>query len=214
VFTILVGCGPNAYELQYPKVVDQNKQLRERNRSQKETILELKRRIDYLEEKMQVADEALVSENKQELAAGRRKQALLARLKMTLQGLPCEVERRGGNFVVITRFSFAPGKAELDASARSDLRKISKALRQSFPEAELLVAGHADKSPIRASGYESNWHLSGERARSVMEFLVNEGGVGDDRIAYAGYGAQQPIATNETAEGRQKNRRVEIVVKP
>jgi len=210
-----VGCsGPSIRTMKYPMLMEENKQLKARDHARAEAILKLHQRIEELEQRVGSADEALTAQGEKERKEEERKQALLLRLKNVLKGKPCEAQRRGDTFVIVTRFSFAPGKAALDVKARSDLRKIAKALTESFPGAELMVAGHADKTKISKSSFHSNWHLSGERARSVMEFLAGECEIPAEKIGYAGYGEFRPIADNKTAEGREKNRRVEIIIEP
>ncbi len=210
-----VGCaGPSIRELQYPMLVDQNKKLESRKFSLMETIIELDKEIVHLRDKLKSADSALTNQTQEEQDNEKHKLALLERLKKAIEGTPSEAERRGDTYVVVTRFSFEPGKAALSGKAEADLQKIARALADGFPGADLLIAGHADKSPIRESKFASNWHLSGERARSVMEFFVTKCKVAPEKIAYAGFGEFRPVADNMSPAGREKNRRVEIIVNP
>jgi len=209
------GCsGPSVRKMTYDVLVERNAELEEQSRSQKETMLELHRQINELRDRQSATNDVLVAQATEKREVEERKKALLQRLKNILKGTPCEAERRGDDYVIITRFSFVPGKADLDTKAKSDLKKIAGALAEGFGGANLMIAGHADKSPINKSSYASNWHLSGERARSVMEFLVNDCKLPSDKIVYAGYGEFRPVADNSTPEGREKNRRVEIIVTP
>jgi len=73
------------------------------------------------------------------------------------------------------------------------------------------VEGHTDSRPIGTDRYPSNWELSAARAASVVR-LLSRGGVGEERLSAVGFGAQRPIADNDTAEGRKKNRRVVLVL--
>jgi chemotaxis protein MotB len=84
---------------------------------------------------------------------------------------------------------------------------------------EFQVAGHTDNKPLKGGPYQDNWGLSAMRARSVLAFLVapaTEGGGALDpkNWSAAGYGDTDPVANNDTDEGREKNRRVELVVMP
>jgi len=210
-----VGCaGPSVWELRYRAQVEENKRLKKQDQSRAEQIIDLYKEVEHLQGKLDAATEALESQQKARAEQEKVREALLSRLRAAVEGTPAEVERRGDTFVITTRFSFKPGKADLDVKARSDLRKIADALREGFSGATYLVAGHADASRILKSDYASNWQLSGERARAVMEFLVNEGKIPPERIGYAGYGEYRPIADNLTPEGREKNRRVEIIINP
>ena len=76
-----------------------------------------------------------------------------------------------------------------------------------------IIEGHTDNQPIKRSGWKSNWELSTARALSVLHYL-SEKSVAEPRLAATGYGEYKPVATNDAREGRQKNRRVEIVILP
>ena len=82
-----------------------------------------------------------------------------------------------------------------------------------MPDQPIGIEGHTDNQPIAKSGWKDNWELSLARARSVLTTLVAHG-VAPNRIAATGYGEYRPISSNDTAKGRAKNRRVEIVVWP
>jgi chemotaxis protein MotB len=76
---------------------------------------------------------------------------------------------------------------------------------------QVMVEGHTDAVPIRGSVFPTNWELSTARASRVVRFLI-AGGVGQTRLSAGGYAALHPIASNDTAAGRSRNRRVEIVL--
>jgi len=75
----------------------------------------------------------------------------------------------------------------------------------------VVVEGYTDSQPISNSRYQSNWNLSGDRAAAVVNDFAKIG-VLQNRMSVQGYGSQIPIDTNSTAQGRAKNRRVEIVL--
>ena len=75
----------------------------------------------------------------------------------------------------------------------------------------IAVQGNTDDVPIHSSVYPSNWELSTARASTVVRYLIGQG-VGAPRLSAAGYADQRPIASNATAAGRERNRRVEIVL--
>jgi chemotaxis protein MotB len=108
---------------------------------------------------------------------------------------------------------FASGSAELSADGRQSLREIAKILRQ-VPGKRFMVGGHTDDVPIgKGAAYTSNWSLSSARAVTVTESLI-EAGLRANHLVAAGYGEYDPIAGNNTDKGRQKNRRIEIVLEP
>jgi len=76
-----------------------------------------------------------------------------------------------------------------------------------------LFAGHTDNIPLKKGGqFKTNLQLSMSRAASVADFFLSEGSISPDRISTMGFGEYRPIGTNDTPQGRQKNRRVEIIL--
>jgi outer membrane protein OmpA-like peptidoglycan-associated protein len=102
--------------------------------------------------------------------------------------------------------SFDPGQVEIRRSAIPVLEQVANFIAR-YPNCRVSVFGHADGSGSR----KANLALSTQRAEAVYR-LLNERGIGALRMAYHGVGALNPIATNETEDGRAKNRRVEIVL--
>ena len=109
---------------------------------------------------------------------------------------------------------FDSGKNELKQEAYLSLDKISDVLKTTVKDLSIGIEGHTDNVPIKYSGWKSNWELSSARALSVLYYLEDEQKINSNRLSATGYGEHRPIATNDTAEGRQKNRRVEIVIIP
>jgi chemotaxis protein MotB len=106
---------------------------------------------------------------------------------------------------------FDPGKASLRNATSKELDHIYSVLKAKYPGRHIEVAGHTDSDPIKKSKWTDNLELSSERAMAVARYLKGKG-IADNKISASGYGAGRPIATNSTAAGKQKNRRVEIVV--
>jgi chemotaxis protein MotB len=108
---------------------------------------------------------------------------------------------------------FDSGKAELRSGAFRVLDKVANVL-QDVPDQPIGVEGHTDNVPIKMSGWASNEALSLARANAVVDYLVEKQSISSDRITAIGYGESRPLALNDTAQSRQKNRRVEIVILP
>jgi chemotaxis protein MotB len=106
---------------------------------------------------------------------------------------------------------FDPGKANLRSATSKELDHIYSVLKAKYPGRHLEVAGHTDSDPIKKSKWADNLELSSQRAMSVARYLIHQG-VAENKIAATGYGSARPLASNSTASGKQKNRRVEIVV--
>jgi chemotaxis protein MotB len=126
--------------------------------------------------------------------------------------------RQRGNKLTIALASgelFALGDATMTATGTSLLERIGTALQQ-FQNQRIEVAGHTDSVPVRSDNrrpFRDNLELSQARAQHASQTLIDSG-LGADRIKTVGYAATKPIASNKTAEGRSKNRRVEIIVTP
>lgn len=103
---------------------------------------------------------------------------------------------------------FGPGSAEVAAKARPMFERIGAALNQ--VPGTVLIAGHTDNVPIRSLRFPSNWHLSKDRAASAKALLGSF--VKPERISAEGRADTEPLADNATAEGRAKNRRVEVTL--
>jgi chemotaxis protein MotB len=105
---------------------------------------------------------------------------------------------------------FDSGSADVKLKSEPTVARIAKLLRdQPF---NIRIEGHTDNVPIHNSQYSSNWQLSTARAVGMTSLFISTYGFPPDRISASGFAEFHPIATNETAEGRFQNRRVDIVV--
>ena len=108
-----------------------------------------------------------------------------------------------------TDILFPSGSARLADNAVNIIEQLGGVLAP-FPN-PIRVEGHTDNKPIKTAVFYSNWELSAARAGSVVRVLSTHG-VGPDRLAVIGYGEQRPLKGNDTADGRNANRRVVIVI--
>lgn len=106
---------------------------------------------------------------------------------------------------------FSSGKATLKQATSRELDDIESVLRQRYPNNPIDVVGHTDTDPIKKSKWRDNWQLSSERALTVVDYLKKRG-IAPQRIRAVACGPARPVASNTTASGKAKNRRVEIVV--
>jgi len=107
---------------------------------------------------------------------------------------------------------FASGKTDLMQSGYDVIQKAAMAIRMKFPNSIIQIAGHTDNVRVNPkAAYKDNQELSLLRAQSVMAYLVSTG-MNANLLSAIGYGDTKPIASNDTAEGKAKNRRVELVV--
>lgn len=126
------------------------------------------------------------------------------------------IEQRNGKVYVSLEESllFALGKYEVDAKGVEVLKKLAVVLEQN-PDINIMVEGHTDNVPYRGSGdLKDNWDLSVKRATSVLKIITDNSKVDPVRLTAAGRGEYIPLDNTNTKEGRQKNRRTEIILTP
>jgi len=164
-------------------------------RSDVEKIEKLSQQLDELNQAKKLLEERLSQEIKDKQV----------RLQMMEKGLV---------ITFVADVLFDSGKAKLKSEAVSGLDKVASVLKENVPDLNVGIEGHTDNVPIRHSAWKSNWELSTARALSVLHYLVDDKGVSPDRISAIGYGEYRPVASNDDREGRQMNRRVEVVILP
>ncbi|RME92444.1 MAG: OmpA family protein [Candidatus Hydrogenedentota bacterium] len=105
---------------------------------------------------------------------------------------------------------FETDSAELTDESKEALDSIIKIIKEKAPNAQIVIRGFTDNR----GSEEYNLKLSEKRAKAVADYLVEEGELKPENISYLGLGEKRPIASNRTAEGRAKNRRVEVLIYP
>ncbi|MBL7196485.1 MAG: OmpA family protein [Candidatus Omnitrophica bacterium] len=163
-------------------------------RSDIEKISELSQEIDRLSKSKAILEERL----EKEIAA---------------KEVSLSMQEKGLVVSFLSEVLFDSGKADIRKKAYGSLDKVAAVLLKSAAGLDVGIEGHTDNQPIKYSVWKSNWELSGGRARSVLRYFIKKG-VKPERLAFMGYGEYRPVASNKTAEGKQKNRRVEIVILP
>ncbi|MDT8318633.1 MAG: OmpA family protein [bacterium] len=138
----------------------------------------------------------------------------IERLKSMIDGGQLTVTIDQGRIVINlpNNVLFKSGRSFLNAKGKESLAPIAAVLSQ-FSDRRFQVEGHTDNEPIQSKRFPSNWELSTSRALSVVHLLI-EMGVKPENISAAGFGEFRPRADNETKEGRELNRRIEIVMLP
>lgn len=130
--------------------------------------------------------------------------------ELELDGISLTFDERGTVMRLDSSLLFRSGTAIItDNEAIELLRNISDILNQSSEM--IIIEGHTDDIPISTAEFPSNWELSVKRATFIVNRFI-EFGVSPYRLTAAGYGEYKPISSNENAEGRALNRRVEIIV--
>ena len=117
-----------------------------------------------------------------------------------------EIEPEAQRPIILKNVFFETASARLKPASQMELERLKKMMKD-YPQLHIQINGHTD-----AIGEgDDNQVLSEERARAVYDYLI-DGGIEAGRLSYKGFGEEKPIASNETTEGRQQNRRTEFVV--
>ena len=161
------------------------------------------------ENKGESPDQSKIEEKKAEIAEDKFKVALKQEIG---EGL-IDIERDEDK-VIITVGSggaFKSGSADLTNKAKNIMAKIADVNKEG--KSEILVSGHTDNKPLTfGSVYRDNWDLAAARSSSVVQELTGSGKLNPKRMKAISYGETQPVESNDTSKGREKNRRIEIEI--
>lgn len=173
-------------------------------------------RLAEMEEEIAALDERLGGATEERAALVQRLEAQ-ARVKQQFEQVEkmftaeeARVFREGNNIILrMVGLTFASGEAQIAQDKFDLLAKVERAI-DVFPRSELIIEGHTDSF----GGDEANQKLSQQRAEAVQQYMINAMRIPTYRLIATGYGETRPIASNETEAGRQRNRRIDIVVRP
>jgi outer membrane protein OmpA-like peptidoglycan-associated protein len=173
-------------------------------------------RLAEMEEELAALDERLGGATEERAALVQRLEAQ-ARVKEQFEQVEkiftaeeARVFREGNNIILrMVGLTFASGNAQISQDKFDLLAKVERAI-DVFPRSELIIEGHTDSF----GGDEANQKLSQQRAESVQQYMINAMRIPTYRLIATGYGETRPIASNETESGRQRNRRIDIVIRP
>lgn len=131
------------------------------------------------------------------------------------QGLTTELETKLNQSQLTITISdnalFASGSAAVKPESKELAHAIATML-QNYTDYDIVVSGHTDNQPISNAEFQSNWDLSSSRAIRFMDILLQNTKLKPERFSAIGYGEYRPLDTNDTVEGRAKNRRVEVSI--
>jgi chemotaxis protein MotB len=171
-------------------------------------------RSDY--EDLQTQNQQLQSQLQQAQTQNQQLQTQNQQLQQQTAAQSAQVCRLQGaiKYTVNSDLLFPSGSYEMSARGQQLIAKMAPKLAP-FQQDKLVVNGYTDNAPIgaqlRGEGIDSNQILSEKRADNVMRYLISQG-VKEDMISAKGYGEQDPVATNDTVQGRAQNRRVEVTL--
>jgi chemotaxis protein MotB len=119
-------------------------------------------------------------------------------------------DERGIVIRVNNTILFDAGSAKIKNEAKKTLEEILQVLTKI--DNPVIIEGHTDATPIKSSQYPSNWELSTARATNIISYMLNTKKISPSRLSALGYGEYSPIADNTSLDGRNRNRRVDIIV--
>jgi chemotaxis protein MotB len=193
----------------------------ERNslQQQKTSLEQDKAALEREQAQLRAQNEALESQRSQLLSASKQSQAqydaLVADLNQEVQKGQLQVRRYKDMLTVdvAEQLFFDSGRAALKDTGKEVLKKVADAMK-SYEDKAIRVVGHTDNVPITKGlqkVFPSNWELSAARATTVVRFL-QDAGITPERLLATGRAEYAPVAPNDSPEGRQKNRRIEITL--
>ena len=160
--------------------------------------------LDQLQNQMEEAGLEQSKEMYQEISTALEGYTIDERVQMDYNYQYVELDMNGA-------LLFDTGKAELKEDSYAFMQKIGSVL-ETYKDSIIEIEGHTDNVPIHNSKYESNRYLSTARATNVYEYLMEHSNLVDANMKVAGYGESHPVASNDTPEGRARNRRVVIKI--
>ena len=175
--------------------------------------------LERQQAQLRAQNEALEAQKQQLLSASKQSQAqydtLVSDLNQELQKGQLQVRRYKDMLTVdvAEQLFFDSGRATLKETGKEVLKKVADAMK-SYGDKAIRVVGHTDNVPITGGlqkVFPSNWELSAARATTVVRFL-QDAGIEPERLMATGRAEYAPVASNDSAEGRQKNRRIEITL--
>ena len=190
--------------------------MQENNRKLNENLADRNQHISLLDERIGELEENLggVQAEKSALTQRMQQEELVRQQFLSIENLFTREEamvlRQGRDIIIrLVGLNFGVGKSIIEPQYYALLTKVQTAVK-TFPDAALSVEGHTDSYGSDAT----NLKLSEERAEAVRQYLLANMGLAATRVAAVGYGESSPIASNETNEGRKKNRRIDLVIHP
>jgi len=179
---------------------------------------QLKREYEGINESLRGDNEMLQAERDRLGRELTDKERLLVTLRDELADGQVKISELEDHLTVrfVETLFFESGSAYLTKEGKRMLDGVAEAL-VGMAEKQITVEGHTDDRPIGSklkATYASNWELSAARAIAVARYLAEKAGIPADRVAATGYGSHRPVVSNDTPEGRARNRRIEIMLSP
>lgn len=199
----------------YENLINENlSQTDKLNRALRDKSDELNAKEKLLSERERTLDEMKKIIDRQD-EINKRLNSTLRNALLGFNSDELSVEIKNGKVYVSMsdKLLFKSGSAAVEDKGKEALKLLAGVLDKN-PDIDILVEGHTDNVPIKTAIYKDNWDLSVARATSIVRILTIDHRIAPTRMTASGKGEFFPKATNETAEGRARNRRTEIILSP
>ena len=174
----------------------------------KETLAQMGKKDQYI----QHIQKAVTRKDSINLALGFQLKSVL-KDGFADEDIQVDVEKTVVYISIADKLLFKSGSATISSDAKRVLGKVADVI-SAQKDLEVMVEGYTDNKPISTAGIKDNWDLSVKRATSVIRVLQNDFNIVPERLIAAGRSEYKPLATNDTVEGRARNRRTRIVLMP
>ena len=206
----------NGLEKPIQSAVKAIRNIKKQNKELSQEISSLDQKIEKLEEeKIDLQNELAKIKEKEaglrtQLTLEQKRKEKFKKIESLFNENEAKVFREGDKIKIrLLGLNFASGKSVIDPEYFGLLTKLQRAIRI-FPDYHIMIEGHTDNK----GDSRRNKSLSLRRAKAVMSYLIANMGLPESQISAFGYGEDKPIASNETEQGRTKNRRIDVVLSP
>ena len=219
--SFIVGCVSSS---KHDELLAKHKEMGEKNRELQIYVAELEQRLGKAStDKSSLQSDLSAMKSALREAAERKKESdrrmaeyrqLIQRFKSLTDAGQLSIKIVDGRMVVAlpSDILFASGSSRLSGKGNETIGKVTEIL-VGVSDKKFQVEGHTDNVPIRTKSYPSNWELASARAINVLKTMVSSG-MPEHRISAASFGETRPFQSNDSKEGKQANRRIEVVVVP
>ena len=199
--------------------LEQNRALLKQLEEKEKALAKEKLRLENLQKDLEERSnriqqlEDVIASNEAKLTALKNK---LSEALIDFEGRGLSVEQRNGKVYVSmeNKLLFASGSWTVGTEGKKAIKELANILAQNG-DISVLIEGHTDNVPYSGKGpLKDNWDLSTKRATEVLKLILENNAVDPKNLTAAGRGEFLPVATNETTDGKAKNRRIEVVLEP
>lgn len=189
-----------------------NRELLEQLEKENNRLNELRQQLDARSRRVDELEHLIASKD----AAMKNLKDALSKALLDFEGKGLTIEQRDGKVYVSmeNKLLFNSGSWAVGVEGRKAVQQLGQVLSQN-PDINVLIEGHTDDVPYKSSGtINDNWDLSTKRATAIVQILVENRQINPNNLTAAGRVNMQPISTNSTADGKARNRRIEVILTP